>query len=176
MNNLAGSRCYLAGAMSYAPDGGVEWRAQIRDYLEPLKLHWFDPINRPSHFPVENNETRQLLHEAKQRGDYDTASEMMRKIRHGDLRMVILSDFVIAHIDIRVPTYGTMEELTLANQLGKPILIWCKQGKAEAPDWIFSMIPHQTIFSELTSIYEYLRQIDIGQLRITPSSRWCLLG
>ena len=41
----------------------------------------------------------------------------------------------------------------------KPVLVHYEQGKANAPLWLYGMLPHQMIFSTSADLYAYLRHI-----------------
>ena len=55
---------------------------------------------------------------------------------------------------------GSYEEIATANRQKKPILVWCEQGKMEAPNWLFFMLPHEHIFSSLDQMVNYLNQVN----------------
>jgi len=66
---------------------------------------------------------------------------------------------------------GTYEEITVANSQKKPVLVWCQQGKSNAPNWLFFMLPHQHIFGSLNDLLEYLLKVHIGK-DIKHYKRW----
>lgn len=111
----------------------------------------------------------------KREGDYDRFADCMRKIRRVDLRLVDISDFLVAHIDTEVYAWGTPEEITLANRQKKPVLVWCRQGKLGAPDWLFGQIPHQHIFDTRDDLMVYLSKIDSGEIE-DDTRRWLFVG
>jgi hypothetical protein len=55
---------------------------------------------------------------------------------------------------------GSYEELFTANRQKKPVLVWCKQGKELAPNWLFFTLPHQHIFGSMSELLDYLHKID----------------
>ena len=77
--------------------------------------------------------------------------------------IVDISDFIIASIDIDVHACGTYEEITTANSQKKPVLVWCQQGKENAPNWLFFMLPHEHIFGSLDDLLEYLLNLSSGR-------------
>jgi nucleoside 2-deoxyribosyltransferase len=86
----------------------------------------------------------------------------MKEIRNVDLRMVDISDFIIANIDLDVHACGTYEEITTANRQKKPIIVRMKQGKSETPDWLLGMLgsSHDMIFNTWEQITDYLKSIN----------------
>jgi hypothetical protein len=84
----------------------------------------------------------------------------MKQVRCVDLRMVDVCDFMIARFDMNIHMCGTYEEVLWANRQKKPILCWIDQGKSQAPDWMFAVLPHQHMFSSLDDLKIYLDHID----------------
>ncbi|NDD84722.1 hypothetical protein EBZ38_10705 [bacterium] len=160
INNLKGMRTYLIGAMDRVPDGGIQWRQRITPELKKMNVNVLDPCNKPVHSIKEDQESRWWIDYYKQTGQYKKIREIYGEIRNADLRCVDVSDFIIAHIDITVHACGTYEEIATANRQKKPILIWCEQGKHNAPNWLFFMINHENIFSSMQDLLTYLEYIN----------------
>lgn len=172
--NLHNSRVYLIGAMDRVKDGGVGWRNEIIPHLCKMGIIPLDPCNKPIKDVKEDKNTRSKIEFYKQTGQYDKIRQEFGSIRNADLRCVDVSDFVIAHIDLDVHMCGSYEEIVTANRQKKPILVWCKQGKRNAPNWLFFMLPHQYIFDSMNDLLAYLSDID--NQRVSKSSdRWFLL-
>lgn len=159
MNRLAGMRGYLCGAMDRVADGGIGWRQRFKQELENLKVHWLDPTRKPINIGIEDLENRQLRRENKCRGDFNFVRQEMKVVRCVDLRMVDICDFMPVRIDLEIHACGTYEEITTANRQKKPILAHIVQGKENAPDWLFGMLPHELIFSTEDEVCAYLRHI-----------------
>lgn len=159
MNRLAHNRGYLCGAMDRVKDGGIEWRQSIQSELIDLKILWLDPTNKPIDIGVEDLENREYRRLCKARGDFEAVQAEMKQIRPVDLRMVDICDFLIVNIDLDVHACGTYEELSWGNRCKKPCLVRVMQGKHEAPDWLYGMLPHQLIFSTWDEVLTYLRHI-----------------
>ena len=169
-NRLIGTRTYLAGPMDRVPDMGVEWRAWITPHLRNLGCSVFDPCDKPIEIAneIENREYREHLLETEQ---YDVLAEAVRIIRCVDLRMVDLSDFIIAYLDLDVFACGTLEEIYLANRSKKPILLHMKQGKRHTPNWLFGVMPHQHIFSSWNDLLAYLKHVHEDE-EVEHYKRW----
>jgi|TARA_R100000995_G_scaffold40448_1_gene18760 nucleoside 2-deoxyribosyltransferase len=160
---LTGMRTYLAGAMDRVADGGVEWRQRITPKLRDFGVTVLDPCDKPVEIALEDEATRSNIQALKIRGEFDRIREDYAVIRTLDLRCVDVSDFIIASIDINVHACGTYEEISVANSQKKPVLVWCQQGKINAPNWLFFMLPHQHIFGSIEDLLSYLGRVDSGE-------------
>jgi len=157
--------------MDRVKDGGVQWRQDIKYAMPKLGVHWMDPCDKPIDIGIEDLENRQIRRAAKERGDFDLVRRDMKIIRHVDLRMVDISDFVIVNLDMEVHACGTWEEVALANRQKKPIIARVEQGKENAPDWLLAMHQHSTIFSTWLEVREYLWHIAHDKV-IDDLGRW----
>lgn len=171
MNKLRGSRCYLCGAMDRAPDSGKAWRRNLREDLRWLGLHWLDPTRKPTKVGKEDDESRLRRRQAKKLGHYADIREEMKQIRHVDLRMVDICDFLIVNLDLEIHACGTYEEIFLANSQKKPVLIHVEQGKAKTPDWLFGTLPDEYFFGSWADLTEFLIGIASGEIE-DSHSRW----
>ncbi len=171
MNRLKDNRCYLAGAMDRVKDGGIGWRQRVKEELVDLWINFFDPTCKPDYLGVEDEHTRGIIQAAKERGDFDEVVKILRPIRAVDLRAIDKSDFIIVFLDKDNSGFGTIEELSLANREKKPILVWQEGGKELAPNWLFGMIPHKTIFGRLEDLTAYVRHIAKDE-DIDTMNRW----
>ena len=170
MNKLHNTRCYLCGPMDFTNDNGEGWRHQLKLDLSDLGIVWLDPTRKPTLRAVESDDTRRALAEAKARGDFDYVTAQMKIIRSIDLRLTDMADFLVVHIDTRIFSFGTIEELTNANREKKPIIVHCEQGKAGSPNWLLGMIPHKMVFNTWPEVHEYIRSIDASEEFDDP--RW----
>jgi nucleoside 2-deoxyribosyltransferase len=159
INRLNGMRCYLIGAMDRTDDGGVQWREDIKEFLHTKGVVVLDPCDKPIDIGQEHIEDRSVRQTLKKSGQYNSLAKTMKTIRVIDLRMTDMADFVIVHIDTDVHACGTYEELFWANRLKNPVLIVCKQGKAQCPDWLFGVVPHRHIFDNFEQLREYLEYV-----------------
>ncbi len=174
MNRLKGTYCYLAGAMDRVEDGGVGWRETIKNELNDLEIKWHDPTCKPEYLGVEDEHTRQRIFDAKEAGDFDLVASILKPIRHVDLRMIDHSAFLIVFLDKNNSGFGTIEEISSANRGKKPILVCQEGGKEFAPNWLFGMIPHKTIFGSWEELIDYVYHIAEDKV-IDPMNRWVFL-
>ncbi len=171
MNRLENTRCYLAGAMDRVPDGGVLWRERITYTLDTFGVKVLDPCKKPIDVGGESVDDRDHHNELKRLGHWDELQKHMKIIRATDLRMVDVSDFIILNVDIDVHMCGSYEELTLANRQKKPIIVHIEQGKENAPNWMFGMIPHEHMFGTWDGVISYLLHINTDE-KIDQLKRW----
>ena len=171
MNNLKGMRTYLVGAMDRVADGGIGWRQKITQHLNGMNISVINPCNKPVYSVKENINTREKIQHYKNTKQYERIKREYGIIRNADLRCVDISDFIIAHIDINIHACGSYEEIVTANRQKKPVLIWCEQGKCNAPNWLFFMLPHEHIFSNMDEVLEYLMEVDKSEETCTLK-RW----
>ena len=160
INNLKNTRTYLVGAMDRVDDGGIGWRQTITPILRQMNVVVLDPCNKPMNGIKEDANTRLKIEEYKTTGQYHKIKEEYSVIRNADLRCVDISDFIVAYIDIDIHACGSYEEIVTANRQKKPVLVWCKQGKSKAPNWLFFMLPHEHIFSSMNELIEYLNLVN----------------
>ncbi len=168
---LTGMRTYLAGAMDRVADGGAGWRNRVTPILESMGVTVLNPCNKPVQVGLEDEATRFEIEKLKQSGKFNELRKRYGVIRTLDLRCVDISDFIVASIDTDVHACGTYEEITVANSQKKPVLVWCQQGKSNAPNWLFFMLPHQHIFGSLNDLLEYLLNVHVGK-DIKHYKRW----
>jgi hypothetical protein len=136
---LEGTTVYLSGPMDFVRDRRDEatngWRARITSVLEKeFGVRVFDPWFKP----LVRGRDRYGIEDADSTGDRDHwvfgDSEDAARIRsrlsgrfwevmHIDLRMVDLSDFVIAYCPTNLYSVGTPHEIVLARQQHKPVLL-----------------------------------------------------
>ena len=160
---LTGMRTYLAGAMDRVPDGGVGWRNRITPILKSMGVTVLNPCDKPVEVGLEDEGTRFEIEKLKQSGQFEEIRKRYGVIRTLDLRCVDISDFIIASVDTEVHACGTYEEIAVANSQKKPVLVWSQQGKNNAPNWLFFMLPHQHIFGSIHDLLEYLINVDSGR-------------
>jgi hypothetical protein len=158
INNLKNTRTYLVGAMDRVKDGGITWRSQITPKLKAMGIKVIDPCKK-THI-ISEEDARHWIEHYKDLKQYDKIRNEFGFIRSADLRCVDVSDFIIAHIDLSVHACGTYEEIVTANRQKKPILVWCEQGKQNAPNWLFFMLPHEHIFSSMQDLLDYVNHIN----------------
>lgn len=171
MNRLLHTRGYLCGAMDRVADGGEEWRIKLQQRLVDLGIFWLDPTHKPIDIGIEDADNRARVDRLKALGRFEEAGDAYKAVRHVDLRMVDISDFLVVNIDLDVHACGTYEESFLANRQKKPVLIHMEQGKEHTPNWLLATFPHQMIFSTWDGLSLYLRHVATGD-DVDTFNRW----
>jgi len=164
MNKLNNKTVYLIGAIDRANDLGATWRSEIQTVLkDKFNLNVYNPLEKPINIGIEDEESRKNRKVLKQSKNFEEFSKDIKLIRRVDLRMVDKSDFIICYIDLDVFMCGTFEECSLANRQKKPVIVFCKQGVENIPDWLFGMLPYQLFFNNINEVISYLEDIDSGK-------------
>ena len=172
-NLLNGCKAYLSGPMEYAD--GTFWREEAEKALNLIGVTCFNPYQKPFISGVpENKETQKLLKEQRLNGELWKVHETMKGIVADDLAMVDRSDFIVCHIDPKTPTFGTVHEFVVANQLKKPIFTFVSGGVRQTPLWMLGLVPTRYFYDSLSNLLENIMLINRGELEI-DSSRWRLL-
>lgn len=172
LNLLKKTKCYSIGSMENGDDN-VSWRHALEMELQKMGVTCFNPYSHP--FIRQIDEGQQVkLQRLREKEDLNNLQERMKEIRRYDLSMVDKSDFIICKIDPLVPTYGTIDELVMAESLNRPVFICVEGGKRKAPLWLYSLCPHKYMYNSVDEIVQVLRGIDDGSIP-TDSKRWRLL-
>lgn len=134
---MKGARVYLAGPMDFVSSREAErktgWRTRVRQYLESLGVTVFDPWDKPAIrglFEYGKEDIRTIRErdrwtfEATPQGTSTRAelAEYFWETMHIDLRMVDISDFVIAFCPTNIYSVGTVHEIVVARSQHKPVL------------------------------------------------------
>lgn len=180
-NILAKTKTYLIGPMQYAE--GRSWREDISDFLRRINVTIFDPYKKPFiNAPDEDEETHNKLLRLMDYGNelcdedgsgFDAVARHMKQVRSFDLSMVDRADFIICYLDPKVPTFGTLEELSWACRCKKPTFIVVEGGKKKTPFWVMGMFPHKYIYNSFDEIQDVIQDIHDGKKYIS-SDRWRL--
>lgn len=172
-NLLYKTKTYLAGPMQY--ENGEGWRNKLQPSLEKMGIIVFNPYHKPFLKDIEeNDDVKKHLDELMESGSYDEVQKRMKEIRAYDLNLVDRSDFIIAYINPKTPTFGTMEELVTAVKMKRPTFIAIAGSKKKTPLWLLGMFPHKYIYDSMDDILDMVIKIDSGEKEI-DSDRWRLL-
>ena len=160
MNRLKNSLCYLCGAMDRVKDGGAGWREYISAKLKKMNVGVLNPCDKPTSYAKEGNDFRDRLEKLKKTKQFDLVAEEMKPIAAVDLRMVDICHFLVMSLDMNVHMCGSYHEAFVAANQKKPVLVMCEQGKENAPNWMFGVLPHSHIFSSWSELLEYTSHIN----------------
>jgi hypothetical protein len=136
-NILEGSRVYLSGPMDFVASRKMEkehgWRARISRFLQKKGVVVFDPWEKPDivgmpEYGKEGVSTTKIRDNwtfGNRESDCQQRAEIADEFwstMHIDLRMVDVSDFVIAYCPTNIYSVGTVHEIVVARQQHKPVL------------------------------------------------------
>lgn len=175
-NVLWRTRTYLVGHMeNVKPADGESWRDRVTAALKEMGVIVFNPYHKPFIKDVqEGNGVASRLRQARRVQNYDYLCKKMREIRIFDLNLVDRCDFIIAHIQPKIASWGSAEEIVTAVRMKKPIFLSIEGGKKECPFWMFGMFPHKYIYDSPDDIVAMLKRINAGRKKL-DSTRWKLL-
>ena len=136
-NLLKGARAYLSGPMDFVACRSHEkthgWRNRTRQFLNHYGVTVFNPWYKPAvrglgvygEEDPRNSELKALWTFASgpdgARARAQVAEEYSETV-HIDLRMVDISDFIVAYCPTHIYSVGTPHEIIVATQQHKPVL------------------------------------------------------
>ncbi len=170
MHRLERHHAYLAGPIDDIQDRGVGWRKDITKFLNKLKIGVLCPINKP----IGTQEDEGFLEDVnslKEQGRFEEAYQIMKDVVADDYRMVDKADFVILYIDRDAHMCGSYHESALAVYQRKPVIICCKQGVENVPNWLFGMCKYQMFFNDWNKVKEYIEHI-CYDAKVECHNRW----
>ncbi len=136
-NLLDGARVYLSGPMDFVASRANEkkygWRVRVSQFLRKCGATVFDPWYKPlikglDTYGEEDEKSVDIRNEWEFRSGPKAAkarahcAETFWPTMHIDLRMVDLSDFLIACCPTNLYSVGTPHEIVVARQQNKPVL------------------------------------------------------
>ena len=176
INRLKGLSCYLSGPIEGEKDFGHGWRDSITPFLESMNVRVLNPLKPIFHGTAYLNEVkRPYMADLLEAKDWESLRNEVKQINRWDLRAVDLSSFVIVNYNIDVHMCGTYEELFLASNQNKPVLMVTKD-KSKVPLWIHGRVPMRTnCFESWDELMGYLTAINSDtNFKFSPSDvkRW----
>jgi nucleoside 2-deoxyribosyltransferase len=155
MNYLSEKNFYLSGPIEFGEEGN--WRIPVIDYLvNKFNIKVFDPFSDPKQQWVEK------INYYKKEKNFDKLTDMAKQFVRKDLGMVDRCDALIAYVPYKIPTVGTHHEIINANNMKKPVMLVCPQGKENVPVWYFGCLNHNLFFSNWNELYDYLEEANKG--------------
>ena len=163
MGYLENKTVYLAGSMLSADDDGVGWRNFIRPQLEDFGLNILDPTRKTTEGCSEVADDKEKFKALAMTGDYKKLQEEFEPVARWDLRSVDKSDFLIVGYDFTIPTFGTIDEITVAAMQRKPILFhFAKSQLNRFNPWTTVRVQPEHIFNQWAAVMEHLTEVDNG--------------
>ena len=163
MNYLSKKIFYLSGPIEF--DENYNWRNEVIEKLKnKFDINIFDPFSDPKQQWVEK------IKDYKKIKDFDKLTEIAKGFVRKDLSMVDRCDALIAYLPYKIPTVGTHHEIINANNMKKPVMLVCPQGKENIPIWYYGFLKHETFFNSWDELYCYLEKVDNRDL--ITNNRW----
>ena len=190
MGLLKGSSVYLIGAVDHADDPRAWRRKLAEEVLVPMGIKVYDPLVKPSWLGdacvsgpdsigqlVDPSKDFLIFKEFLKNPTQFTASESasimarMDYIRKFCLRMASNCDFIIGSLPKRF-TVGTLEELKVATDAGKPVLLHLPDG-FETSTWLPAQIDgfFRDSFKSMEELGQRLKDIDSGKAKVDKRSQ-----
>lgn len=168
---------YLSGAMQYMEDMGSKWRKEVVEKLVTelgiKRGNIVDPCNKP----LTNLYNQDLdavnmsrLDGLKQIGNWEAVEDIAKATIHLDLRFVDKADIIYAHVDPKVFTCGTIDEIITARTQKKPVILVVPGGLQNCPYWLLGRVGWRHVFPDDDSAIRYLVDIREGKEPFDPRS------
>jgi len=172
---IDGCYVYLSGPIDDAKDKGINWRRHfsLLSKQNNLNLVLLDPTNKPEGLPSEIDEEQSYISTLREEGKWSELRKFMKKIVRYDLRMVDISDFVVAYIDKNIHMCGTYNEAIIADIEKKPILLIIEGGKKMCPSWLFGIVHYDYMFDNVEECVAYLCKVNNRSVII--DDKWVLM-
>lgn len=166
MGYLAHTKCYLVGPIEHDKSFGMDWRQAAVKELNDLGVTIYNPLDRPvwmehiaPYIPmaVSRDEVLEKIEASDSESTkYVLAQEFVRRIC---LRYIHSCDFVLCYL-LNAKTFGTTEELVVAHQARKPVIMICPDNIPSL--WIYDLVKDQYIFKNLRESLSFLNEINDG--------------
>lgn len=159
---------YLAGSMEEDKTGGVSYRKKFIEKCKSkgLKIKFLDPTDKITNLTPDVNIEKARIDKFREEKDWRKLRTLMKKIVKQDLRQVDLSDMVVAFIDKKVYTCGTIQEIVTAENQRKLVVVVVAGGKQQCPAWLFGIMHYNYIFDTDDEAIDYLVGMNEGTIPI----------
>jgi hypothetical protein len=175
-NILRKTKAYLIGHMEYGD--GTKWRKEFQEKIAEIGVTCFNPYEKPYENDILGvDESDSIRDECRRKiadGKYDDVAKLFKAVRNLDLALCDKSDFIVCYLNPKIPTFGTMEELSTSVRMKKPIFMVMEGGKDKTPLWILGMFPHEFIFESIDELVKELNLYDSGEKKV-DNKYWRLL-
>lgn len=177
---LNNTSCYLVGPIEHDPDFGRDWREVATGLLNNMGVKIFNPLDRPEWMlhideftppKMGREEVLKLLDTQKEEALNHPASLSQTFIRDMCLRYVHSCDFILCYLP-NTKTFGTTEELSIASNAKKPIIVVCPDDIPSL--WIYDLIKNDFVFKSLQGALSFIDDCNQGQIDLDPL-KWIFL-
>jgi len=184
---LKGARVYLSGPMDFVASRADEkrsgWRVRVKAFLQSLGAVVFDPWEKPGvrglHQYGREDATTTSVRES---WTFEPTAEGAQaraeiawgfwKTMHVDLRMVDVSDFVVAYCPTNTYSVGTPHEIVIARQQHKPVLLVSPPIELPALDRLKSHLAESADRAALDLLEELVKESPIKPNPTGAPSLW----
>lgn len=178
---LLNARVYLSGPMDFVASRADEkcsgWRVRVGQFLASLGATVFDPWSKPKVRGLQDyGREDEMTIEARKNWSYEPTPDGAKRraecaagfweTMHIDLRMVDVSDFLVAYCPTNIYSVGTPHEIVVARQQHKPVLFVCPPVTFPALDALKAHLARK----KDDAGQELLEQL-AGQVPIKPNPR-----
>jgi len=172
MGHLKNTKCYLVGPIEHDPSFGRDWREVAVEKLTELDVFCYNPLNRPSwmthlaQYMPPDKSRKEILESIKEIKDEERKSKYIlaqQFVRQICLRFVHSCDFVLCYLP-NAKTFGSTEELVIAHQARKPIIMICPDDIPSL--WVYDLVRDQPVVDNLSQAITYLKEIDSARLEL----------
>ena len=167
------TRCYLAGPIDYAKDDGVAWRRNFTKFLKRVGAIPLDPTDKPVSQCKYNEigDEKIMIEKLVELNRWDELRDMAKEIVLVDLRMVEVSDFLVAYVNTDIPMCGTWDEIFESLRQRKPTYVVVEGGKKKMPMWLRGKLNHNFCFESFEELEAYLTGLHTGIIE-PDYTRW----
>lgn len=141
--------CYLAGAMEFAHNEGINWRRAYQKTLDEIGIKCVIPNDEEKEIKKDINMSYLKEH------DIDRYVDIIRKFIDQDLKFVETVDMIVVRWEGEV-TSGTIHEVGYAYQLQKPTYLVSSFKNKDIPGWFLSCFTKR--FYTLKELIEFLKE------------------
>lgn len=161
-NLLKGSKCYLAGNLqAQSNEISVSWREDFKSKVKEMGIVTLSPLDKVFiNFEKEGKGFREEMFKYLEEGNILEVHNRMKNVRRRDLAMIDFSSFVVVVLNSELPTFGTIEEMSVSQKQNKPIFIVVKPNLKKIPLWIAGMFKPECFFNTLEEVIDKLHKID----------------
>jgi len=164
MGYLRHKNVYLAGPISDVDDDGVGWREMITPKMAKFGVTVEDPTKKTINGMSEVKDDKDYFKKLAMERKFDELKDAFWPIVRKDLRCVDKADFIIAVYDPHARMCGTIDELRVAKNQQKPILMYCDPAKIDESfnPWILTFPKKGNFYTDWKDIFATLEDVNNG--------------
>lgn len=155
---------YLCGGMCAYADSGLGWREAIKPILKnKYRLRVYDPTHKEVVGATEIGENKNLFRKLIMEERWEELKKAFDPVVHWDLRAVDKADLLIVYYDPAIHTVGTIDELRIAVNQKKPILVKYDKEKLNLFNpWMSKLARPEHLFRDWKDLFAYLDTVNSG--------------